>query len=291
MKQIMDARSILFVPGNRPERFSRALSSGADAIVLDLEDAVGSIEKPAARLAVMDYLAAPRSESVRVGVRVNHIGSRDGIADLAALYDSPVSPDFILLPKVEAAAEVELTARLMAEGGKAPEIICTIESARGLLACAAIGSAHPLVTGLALGGADLVADLRAELTWETLFAARCTIVHVASMHAIGAFDVPWFDIRDIAGVGAEAKRVRSLGFTGKLAIHPLHVPGINAAFTPSATEIADAQEILDLAATAGGNAASWRGRMIDEAILRSARRLMSRARATPDHFGPRRGPK
>ena len=153
-----------------------------------------------------------------------------------------------------------------------------MERARGLTALDAVAS-HPRVRALVLGGADLAADLGAALAWEPLLWARSRLVTAAAAAGIAAIDVPWLDLEDDGGCVAEATAVRRLGFTGKLAIHPKHVDGVNAAFSPSAGDAGRAARIVAAAEAAGGAVCVVDGRMVDAPVVRAARRTLALARS------------
>jgi len=286
-------RSLLFTPGNRLDRVPKALAAGADAVILDLEDAVGAADKLASRAAVTAFFAAAEPglrASAMIGVRVNSLQSELGRADLAALATLPAAqrPDFVVFPKAETVAEPALcmqafgadaaatSAATTASGVGMPALIAIIESARGVLAAPALAAA-PGVQALAVGGLDLCADLGCSFGWEPLLHARSAVVMAAASAGIGAVDMPWFDLQDDSGLVAECQRVRALGYGAKLAIHPRHVAGVNAAFSPSAEERDYAQGVIAAFEAAAGNAFTFRGRMIDEPVIRSARRVLARS--------------
>lgn len=286
-------RSLLFTPGNRLDRVPKALAAGADAVILDLEDAVGAADKLASRAAVTAFFAAAEPglrASAMIGVRVNSLQSELGRADLAALATLPAAqrPDFLVFPKAETVAEPALCmqafgadaaatpAATPASGVGMPALIAIIESARGVLAAPALAAA-PGVQALAVGGLDLCADLGCSFGWEPLLHARSAVVMAAASAGIGAVDMPWFDLQDDSGLVAECQRVRALGYGAKLAIHPRHVAGVNAAFSPSAEERDYAEGVIAAFEAAAGNAFTFRGRMIDEPVIRSARRVLARA--------------
>jgi (S)-citramalyl-CoA lyase len=279
-------RSLLFTPGNRLDRVPKALAAGADAVILDLEDAVGAADKLASRDAVRTFFAAAEPglrATAMIGVRVNSLQSELGRADLAALATLPAAqrPDFLVFPKAETVAEPALC--MQAFGGGAattaaagmPALIAIIESARGVLAAPALAAA-PGVQALAVGGLDLCADLGCSFGWEPLLHARSAVVMAAASAGIGAIDMPWFDLQDDSGLAGECQRVRALGYGAKLAIHPRHVAAVNAAFSPSAEERDYAQGVIAAFEAAAGNAFTFRGRMIDEPVIRSARRVLAR---------------
>ncbi|WP_214412052.1 HpcH/HpaI aldolase/citrate lyase family protein [Sphaerisporangium fuscum] len=273
-RSIDTARVILFVPGDRPERIARALSAGADAVVIDLEDSVAPANKPAAREA-----AARAVETTRVlpvGVRVNALTTPDGIRDLAALLEGPAGfPDFVVLPKVESAAEARLCTQVLGGRNWPGELVCAIESGAGLEHAAEIAAADPHVVALGFGGADLAAALGAEPAWEPMLPARARLIWAAGAAGISALDMPCFDLDSAAVLAEECRRARALGFTGKFAIHPKQVDGVRQAFTPTARQVADAHAVLR--AAEDGGAVRFRGSMIDAAQVRRARLVIERA--------------
>ncbi|HEV7266211.1 MAG TPA: aldolase/citrate lyase family protein [Falsiroseomonas sp.] len=267
------ARSILFVPGHRPDRFAKALATGADAVVIDLEDAVPPGEKAAARQAVLARPAAPAG--VALGVRMNPLPSPEGIADLAALI-AAAAPDFLLLPKVEAAEELRIVRRAFAAAPRPPQLVALIESAEGLAHAGAI-AAEPGCVALAFGGVDLAADLGCAVAWEPLLAHRAALVAAAARAGRGVVDVPFLALEDEAGLAEETRRVQALGFTAKLAIHPRQVATIQSVLTPTAEEVARARRVVAAMEDAAGGVCVVDGKMVDLPVLRAARRVLARA--------------
>lgn len=268
------ARSILFVPGHRPDRFAKALATGADAVVIDLEDAVPPGEKAAARAAALARPAAPAG--VALGIRMNPLPTPDGIADLAALLAAAEAPDFLMLPKVEAAEELRIVARAFARHARAPQLVALIESAEGLAHAGAI-AAEPGCAALGFGGVDLAADLGCQVAWEPLLPHRAALVAAAARGGRGVVDVPFLALDDEAGLAEETRRVQALGFTGKLAIHPRQVATIQAVLTPPAEQVAWARRILDAMDQAAGGVCVVDGKMVDAPVARAARRVLARA--------------
>lgn len=282
MPDLSHCRALLFTPGNRPERFAKAAATGADGLILDLEDAVAAPAKEDARATVVahfrgDFRAGLAPHQLK-GLRVNNIHTPAGVRDLDALVSSGVAPDFVLLPKVESAFEVRLYARHL-EGGQAGIAFgCLIESARGLEAAMAIAQADPRVRILAFGGVDLAADLRAELAWEPLLYGRSRLVQAAASAGLGLLDVPHLALDDAAALAAECARVKALGFTSKLAIHPKQVAPILAAFTPTAAEVDRAARMVAALEQAGGNAVEFEGKMLEGPVVKAAQRVLALAR-------------
>ena len=267
-------RALLFVPATRPDRADKALVSGADGIVIDLEDAVAAAHKDAARGQALEWLARrPAQRETAVGLRINSLGTRAGLQDLASLAEARCPCDFVMLPKLESAFEVQLHARHLGDVA----LLCMIETAAGLEEAMRIATAGRGVAALGFGGLDLSVDLRAKFAWEPLLFGRSRVVQAASAAGIAVFDVPYLDLRDDAGLAGECARARAMGFTGKVAIHPSHLPAILAAFTPSAQEANDARGILQSFERSGGNVCEYQGKMVDEPVARAARRVVELA--------------
>src|ERR1700730_12664426 len=157
------ARSWLFTPATRPDRFAKASAAGADVAILDLEDAVAPGDKVQARSIALEYLADDPADGARHALRINGLDTRAGIADLDALLGSTAAPDFLVLPKTETGGHLQILDRLLTAAGKGPRLIGLIESARGLAAVEAIAAATPRLAGLMLGAADMAADLGATI--------------------------------------------------------------------------------------------------------------------------------
>jgi citrate lyase beta subunit len=271
-------RVLLFTPGNRPDRFAKAAATGADGLILDLEDAISLADKDAARATLVEHFRAGHRRELGprqiCGLRVNNIHTPAGVRDLDALVSAKVAPDFVVLPKVESAFEVRLYTRLL----PGVPLLCTVESARGLDAATEIAGADALVRAIAFGGADLAVDLRAELAWEPLYWGRARIVQAAATAGIAAIDVPHVILDDEAGLRSDAVRAKAMGYAGKLAIHPKQLPAILDVFTPTAEEIERAEGIVAAYAAAGGNVVEYRGKMVEGPIVKAAQRILSVAK-------------
>jgi citrate lyase beta subunit len=274
-------RAALFTPGNRPERFVKGAATGADALILDLEDAVAASGKAGARDTVISHFAGPFRSALApgqlAGLRVNNLHTPAGLKDLDALVSARVVPDFIVIPKVESAIEVGVYTRLLDGPQAGIPLVCTIESARGLAAAAEVASADPRVRALAFGGADLAADLRCGMSWEALLLARLQLVQAAAAADIGLLDVPHLALDDEAGLRAHCARVLELGYTGKLAIHPRQVEPIQTGFAPTAVEIDRAAAMVAALERAGGHVVEYEGQMLEGPIARAAHRVLARA--------------
>jgi citrate lyase subunit beta/citryl-CoA lyase len=278
----MRMRSLLFVPGDRPDRMEKALKSGADALILDLEDSVAPAAKPEARRAVASFLAA--NSVSRLWVRINPIDGPEADKDLQAILSS--HPDGIVLPKAEGGASVAELARRLTERGNATARILAIatETPAAIFGLGTYGG-HKRLAGLTWGAEDLPAAIGAATSREEdgSFTAPYEIARALCLFgaaAAGAMPIetvyPAF--RDLEGLAEYAGRARRDGFVGMMAIHPDQVPVINAAFTPSEKEIEHARAVVaafEAHPTAG--ALSLDGRMIDRPHLVQAQRLIAAA--------------
>src|SRR5215470_918262 len=277
MQDLSLTRSLLFTPANRPDRFAKGPSSGADGVVLDLEDGVGLPAKPAARKAALAFFADPVAAPSGFvwALRLNHVTTQAGLEDLMALRAAR-KPAVVVLPKTESVAEVEIALAHLGGANGAPTIVALIESGRGLAAADEIAT-HPAVAALAFGGADLAADLHATLIWEPMLFARSRIVQAAASAGIAAWDVPFLDIHDPDGLKRETVAAKALGYVCKLAIHPAQIAPINAVFTSSQTEVARAQRVVSAFEAAHGGACQVDGKMVDAPLVKAARRTVALA--------------
>ncbi|CAM5471303.1 HpcH/HpaI aldolase/citrate lyase family protein [Streptomyces griseomycini] len=266
----------LYAPGDRPAVVAKALVSGADVVVVDLEDAVAPGRKAYARAATAELLRDP--QPVPVHVRVNALCGPWAEADLAAVAPAP-GLSGLRLPKVSSASEVVRVARraLSAHGGVLP-LYALLESALAVERAHAVAAAHPALRGIAIGETDLRADLGvrddAGLDWSR---SRVVVAARAAGLAPPAQSVHP-DIRDLEGLAASCAHGRALGFLGRAAIHPRQLPVIERAYLPGEEEIEQAEAIVKAAATEQGAQALPDGRFVDAAVVAAAQRTLSLAR-------------
>lgn len=272
----------LYAPGDRPEVVAKALRSGADVVLVDLEDAVGPGRKDYARAATAELLAEPLPGPAVVHVRVNALCGPLLAADLAALVGLP-GLGGVRLPKVGSAADVVRVVRMLREGGDAPPLYPLLESALGLENAFTIASADPAVRGIALGEADLRADLGLSDEEALVWPRARTVVAARAAGLVPPAQSVYPDVRDLPGLAASCRRGRALGFLGRAAIHPRQLPVIERAYLPSAAEIAAARETVAAADASPGALALPDGRFVDPAVVAGARRVLAlapRAEAT-----------
>jgi citrate lyase subunit beta / citryl-CoA lyase len=266
VRTVETARSLLFVPGTRPDRFTKAAASGADLVVIDLEDAVPDTDKGKAREAVAAWLDADVA-----AVRVNALGSAHHAADMAALAGARGLVAVVVPMADDPAGLSELAHRL---GSDVP-VVALVETALGVHRANDIAAATG-VRRLAFGHLDLAADLRSSTDDTAMLFARSTLVLASRLAGLpGPVDGTTTALDDPGVAGADAGRARALGFTGKLCIHPGQVAPVNAAFGPTDHELAWAQRVVQAAAS--GGAVRVDGEMVDAPVLVRARRLLAEA--------------
>lgn len=261
----MIPRSLLFVPGNRPERFEKALATEADLVCIDLEDAVAPGAKDEARAAVVGFLE--QTQATHVSLRVNAPGTPEFAADLDAIagLDLP----FLMIPKVDTVAELQSVRT------EAP-LIPVIESGLAIINAASILS-QPRVRMALFGGGDYSADLGVPMTFEAFHYARSHLAACSAAYDVPVFDVPYLDVHDVDAGEADTRRVADLGLHCRAAIHPKQIAAIHAAYEPSDDDVDQAKAIKAAYEASGGNAALHNGKLIEAPILRAAERVLARA--------------
>lgn len=266
-------RSLLFVPGSRPELLGKVSRWRPDVAVLDLEDAVPAGSKDTARAAAITALASTEVPATLL-VRINPPGTAWFEADLAAVADGPAHG--VVLPKYESTEQLaEVRRRLPSDA----VVVVGIESARGVADCAALLAAP--VDAAYFGAEDYIADLGGRRTpagWEALYA-RSQVVLAARLAGVGAIDEAFVDIGDDDGFVADARAGQAMGYTGKICVHPRQVELSHQVFTPTAEEAEHARAVV--AAFESGGVATVGGKMVDEVHVRMARRVLARAEQVP----------
>jgi len=288
----MKLRSFLFVPGDSERKLAKGLAGNADALVLDLEDAVSVERIDVARGMVREFLQAHRDRSrQQLWVRVNPIQSPLALGDLAAIM--PGAPDGIMLPKSDSAAETitlgnylsALEARDGLPPGSTRILPVATETPRAMFALGSYAGASARLVGLTWGAEDLstavgastnrLPDGEYEFTYKL---ARSLCLLGAKGAGIAAIDTIWGNFRDPAGLKADAEAARRAGFTGKIAIHPDQVDIINAAFTPDEKELDFARRVVEGFASANGaGTIQIDGKMLDKPHLTQAQQLLELA--------------
>lgn len=264
--------NFLFVPANRPERFEKAMNSGADLICIDLEDSVPADQKESARESVMDALKT--LDRSKTAVRINGLRTAAGLADLLAISAADRLPSLLFLPMVESATEVEIAHSIL--GDSVDGLVPLIETVKGLRAGDAI-AASAGVTAMMFGGGDFSAELGTKLEWEPLLAARGAFILCCASAAIAAIDVPYIDIGNEAGLEEESMKAKAMGFHAKAAIHPKQIALIAKTMKPTAAEVAEAIDAINAFDAAGGKAISHNGRMLEAPVMQRYRHIAATA--------------
>ena len=283
-------RSLLFVPADAGPKLDKAMASGADAVIIDLEDSISPERKAHARAACFEYLKSvqPRAQRPRLLVRINGLDTGETDADLAAIV--PGKPDAILFPKAEGGASlVHLDAKLTAQEavagideGSIKVLAQNIESSLGIFMAGTFRGVSPRLIGMTWGPEDLSAELGAEanrdangILTEPYRLARSICLFSAAAAKVPAIETIYADFRNTEGLRRETMDSRRDGFTGRLAIHPAQVPVINEVYTPSAEQIEKAKAVIAaFAAQPGAGAVGIDGKMYDRPHLVRAQRLL-----------------
>ena len=288
----MKLRSLLFVPGDSERKYGRAQASRADALILDLEDSVAGENKAGARKLVAGMLADRASRDWAFFVRPNPLDTGLTISDLEAVVRPGL--DGLVIPKANGAADIVQIARMLDELEEAAGmttdsvklIVIATETPAAMFNLASYTPPHPRLIGLTWGAEDLAAavgatgnrDEEGELTFPYQLA-RAQCLFAAAAAGVPAFDTPYTDYRDSAGLAADCAKARRDGFAGRLAIHPDQIEPINAGFTPSQAELDEARAIVAaFDANPGAGTLGIAGKMHDAPHLKAARRIIAAAR-------------
>lgn len=278
-------RSWLFVPGNRPAMIDKARASGADVVIIDLEDSVMPDDKSDARQQALAALRAPR-RGHRLWIRVNALDTEQCQQDVAMALSG--GADGLVLPKALGGDSIRaLIGHAEALGGRCPPVLAVAtETAQALFGLGSYGGLGESLHGLSWGAEDLSADIGSSTSRDSQGALTGPYVMARNLMLAGAVaagvqpvDAVWTDFRDTQGLEAECLAALRDGFTGKMAIHPAQVPVINRCFTPSDEDVAEARRVVAaFEAMPGRGAVSLDGKMLDIPHLKRARRLLARWR-------------
>ncbi len=288
-------RSLLFVPGDDEKKLATGMASGADTLLIDLEDSVALPRKPDARRITAAFIAEARNtlSRPRLFVRVNAHGTGMVGDDLDAVI--PAAPDGIMLPKSQSGDDVSLLSAKLAvreaesglPDGQTRIIAIATETARSLFHMGSYIGISERLSGLTWGAEDLSADLGAETNRldngsyaDPYRLARSLCLFAAHAAESAPIDTVYTNFRDLDGLRGECEAARRDGFTGKMAIHPAQVPVINAVFTPTEQAMARARRIIDFfAANPDAGVVGIDGEMIDRPHIRRAQRILAAAKA------------
>jgi len=270
-KYIQKRRSFIFCPGNRPDMIPKALSSRADMVCIDLEDAIIPDHKNIARIETVkafDNLFIPKG--VETLIRINDVNSQDGIEDIEAILNTNIAVSGLMLPKIQSVEEIIILENKIKEKDKDLNLHIIIETNRGLEKAWDIAQSSSLIKSLLFGGVDMSADLGCNGDWFSLLYARSKVVHAAAGAGIDSIDVPFLDLGDMEGMNNEAKKSKNLGFSGKGSIHPKQIDQLNQVFTPSEEEVAYANKVIKAFNNASDGLVVVDGKLIEKPVLRTA---------------------
>lgn len=282
-------RALLYVPGDDLHKIQKAISLGVDSVCMDLEDGVAVNRKEAARFTVQQALETLSFGETECLVRINPVGSGLELLDLEQVL--PGKPGGVVIPKVESGDQIRWVSAQLAEAerrsGLSPGeiiLIAVVETARGILNLPEIISADPRLQALIFGAEDFASDLGATRTpeaWEVFYARSAIVTHAAAAN-LQAIDQVFIDFNDTEGLIHDSRRGANMGFSGKQIIHPKQVQPVQEVFTPSEEAVEYALRIMEAfksSQEAGKGAFALDGKMIDAPIIKSAQRVLEKARA------------
>jgi citrate lyase subunit beta / citryl-CoA lyase len=275
-------RSLLYVPGSAAHMMLKARDSAADALILDLEDAVAPEQKQEARATVARVLRELDFGGKEVFVRINALTTSYGLEDARTVVAAGARG--LLLPKAESADAVTDLAPVLQHGSTTAQnkLLCLIETPRGVFAAREIAEASELVVGLVFGSADLSRELGCTPTAgePELLYARSHVLLAARVAGVAAYDSPHFVIGDLDGLRASSRAARHLGFDGRTVIHPTHLALVNEIFAPTPEQLAEAARVIaamEAAQREGKGAITLDGKLVDQMHLAAAKKLLEQA--------------
>ena len=268
---IQKRRSFIFCPGNKPNMIPKALSSGADMVCIDLEDAIIPEHKNISRVSTVkafEEISIPNE--VETLIRINDVNSKEGKDDIQAILNSKNTASGLMLPKIQSVDEIIDLESQIKLANKNLNLHIIIETNMGLQNAWNIAQSSSLIKSLLFGGVDMSADLGCNGDWLSLLYARSRVVHAAAGAGIDSIDVPFLDLEDMDGMRDEAQKSKNLGFSGKGSIHPKQIESLNKVFTPSSEEIAYANKVIKAFNEASDGLVVVDGKLIEKPVLRTA---------------------
>ena len=267
------------MPGIRTDLYNKAVKTGSDIVCLELEDGIAAQDKASARDKVVEFLEWNMTEdnTAEQVIRVNPISTSEGMKDLLALLKCNHPPTSIMFPKINSSDEVSLIDNLFEDFKVPTRIQIIIETNQGLEGAFEIAQSSKRIDALFFGGVDMAAELRCALDWDALSYARSRVVHAAAAAELDVLDVPFLDLSDLKGLKQEALKAKTLGFTGKGAIHPSQIDIINQVFMPSKEELDYAKKIIEEFESASTGLIVIDGKLIEKPVLRRMYRILAAA--------------
>lgn len=270
-------RSLIMVSALRPEDFKEAAAAGADMVCADLEDGTLPVRRAEARQSVFDIFSGEKRPGLQRLLRINSPRTEDGLRDILAITETKSPPDGIIIPKVSDPGEVRMVVDVLEPRHPAIDLIALIENPAGLRKVDEIAIAAPELKALFFGSADYSAELGSDRSWDALAYARAKIVNAAKEAGLDAIDGAWFDPHDNDGFMEELQRIVAMGFTGKVSYELAHIPHIHTALAPSREMLEEARRIVVAAEDDTVGITRLDGQMVNESIVRSARKILAAA--------------
>ena len=266
--------SPLFVPANRLDWIKKTETSETDGLIIDLEDSVPLGDKGKTREELANYLSSEEI-STPFFIRTNTLTSKEGLEDLSLL--NAVGKNFLglVIPKIEDPTELMPLPELL-------KVVILVETPSAIENLASL-AADKRIHGIALGGADLSAELGSDMSWDSLLYSRSKIVTQASINGVFSIDSPFMQINDIDQLEEESRKAKSLGFTSKFAIHPSQIETIKRNFLPSEAEIEEAKNIVKAFMNTDGGAIAVDGKMVDEPVVKLMKKKLILVGLDPDN--------
>ena len=264
----------LFVPANKLDWIKKAETSNADGLIIDLEDSVPPEEKSKTRESLIQYLSS-EEVSKPFFIRTNPLTSQEGRKDCSSFSAKKKNFLGLMTPKIESLDELKDLPDTL-------KIILLVETPQAIENLDSLAS-DIRVSGIALGGADLSAELGSDMGWDSLLYSRSRIISYASINGVFSIDSPFMQIDDLKGLEEESKKAKSIGFTSKFAIHPNQVEVIRRNFLPTNQEIEEAKEIIKAFANSDGGAIVVNGKMVDEPVVKLMKKKLMLAGFNPDN--------
>ncbi|MGW4289599.1 HpcH/HpaI aldolase/citrate lyase family protein [Streptomyces sp. NPDC004673] len=280
----------LVTPGIAPARFETAITSGAEVVLLDLEDSVPAGSKADARTAVLAFAGdrARGTSEPLLGVRINAVDGSEGLRDVAAMGEGSLWPDLVVVPKVESGREIEAVVRAVHGARAATRVWALIESPRGIIGLPGI-MRTPGLAGVLFGAADYAAAAGCQITSRAMWHPRAQLITAAAAAGVPAVDSPYFSLEDQDGLRRDSLEAVELGFAGKVAVHPRQLSIIAQTFAPSPRELEAARAVLDAAAATvgtGSGITTADGAMVGPPLVEAARAVVRRADRRPAATAP-----
>ena len=276
---IQKRRSFIFCPGNKPDMIPKALSSGADMVCIDLEDAIIPEHKSISRsktIKAFEEITIPTG--VETLIRINDVNSKDGLKDIDAILNSKNTASGLMLPKIQNVEEIIDLEKKIRESNKSLNLHVIIETNKGLENAWNIAQSCSLIKSLLFGGVDMSADLGCNGDWFSLLYARSRVVHAAAGAGIDSIDVPFLNLEDMEGMKKEAQKSKNLGFSGKGSIHPKQIEYLNKVFTPSEQEVLYANKVIKAFNEASDGLVVVDGKLIEKPVLRTALKTIANSK-------------